>query len=158
MYERGRSGECLTNTLTTLHSVAGPRNLGRLCGRYAFMELAMSRKSTMCMSKRTSEPLTEYDSKNEARAGADYANSTYGNNLVPYQCDKCNYWHLAPADRQTPSRKCHSCTDSYGRRKDLYETKEGAELRAEILYEEKGMRLTVYECPNNRGWHLTKHK
>jgi len=118
----------------------------------------MSRKSKMCMSTRTGEPLTKYDSKNEARTGANYVNSTYGNNLVPYQCDKCNYWHLAPANRQTPSKKCQYCTDSNGRQKDLYETKKGAELRAEILYEEKGMRLTVYKCPTNKGWHLTKRK
>ena len=116
----------------------------------------MSIKSDSCSSKRTGEPLTEYNTEYEAQEGADYANSTYGNNLAPYKCRDCGMWHLSPKDRQTPSSKCNSCTDSNGQYKDLYATEQAAERRATILYEEKGISLSVYECPYDRGWHLTK--
>ncbi len=117
----------------------------------------MSLGSNSCFSKRTGKPLTEYDSIHEAQKGANYANSTYGNNLIPYKCKNCGLWHLSPKDRQTPSSKCHNCTDGNGRYKDLYHTKEIAERRRTILYKEKGIRLNVYKCPyHNSGWHLTK--
>ena len=54
----------------------------------------MSLKSTTCFGKQTGRPLTEYDSEYDALDGADYANSKYGQNLVPYQCDTCGLWHL----------------------------------------------------------------
>ena len=116
----------------------------------------MNTKSTSCFSKRTGEPLTEYYSEDEAWEGANYANDQYGNNLVPYQCKDYNHWHLSPEDRQTPNRECYDCTDGGGNYKALYHSEEDAERRAEILYEEQGIRLKVYKCPHNDGWHLTK--
>ncbi len=116
----------------------------------------MCMKSTACMSKRSGKPLTEYHSEYEALEAAEYSNINYGNDLVPYKCSKCNQWHLTPKSRRTPSRKCEYCTDSVGRGKELYETEKAAELRAEILREEQGVWLRVYECPCDNGWHLTK--
>ena len=117
----------------------------------------MSIKSDSCYSKRTGEPLTEYVSEDQAREGADYTNSKYKNSsLAPYRCSKCNKWHLSPRDRQTPSIKCPSCTDSNGFYKDLYPSRKVAERRAGILHKERGVRLHVYKCAYHNGWHLTK--
>ncbi len=109
-----------------------------------------------CTSKQTGKLLAVYDSEYEARQGADYANSAYGNDLVPYQCRSCGRWHLSPKSRQTLSSKCPDCTDRSGRRKDLYATREDAERRADILCRERGVSLGVYRCPYHDGWHLTK--
>jgi len=115
----------------------------------------MGRKSISCFS-RMDEPLTEYDTEDEAQQGADYANSTYNNNLSPYQCGTCELWHLAPRDRQTPNSKCNTCVGRNGQYKALYFKQESARRRASILHEEKGIHLTVYKCPYHDGWHLTK--
>lgn len=116
----------------------------------------MSTKSTSCYSKRTGEPLTEYYSEYEAQEGANYANDQYDNNLVPYQCTKRHLWHLSPKDRQTPSVRGCGCVDSAGNGKALYDSKEYAEGRANILHKEQGVNLAVYKCPYSDGWHLTK--
>lgn len=116
----------------------------------------MTFKSKTCFSKKTGKPLTEYMSRYEADEGADYANKTYGNSLSSYQCNVCGGWHLSPKVRQTPSIKCPECTDSNGYSKALYLTYESALNRASILYEERGVMLSVYECPHYEGWHLTK--
>jgi hypothetical protein len=106
-------------------------------------------KSYTCVG-RNGEPLTEYHSEAEARAGASHASGRTGVKLIPYKCQKCDYWHLSPISRQTPSRPCTYCN------KDLYETEGAAESRAKILLKEEGVRLKVYKCPTQNGWHLTK--
>ena len=116
----------------------------------------MRRKSVSCFSKPTGKPLSEYASKSTAQKAADHANIQYGNDLVPYQCSKCRKWHLSPKHRQTPNTKCHKCTGSDGKRKALYDTEVAADNRVAILLKEKGVDLTVYKCPYNRGWHLSK--
>ncbi len=116
----------------------------------------MGTKSATCVGKRTAEPLTEYDSKQEAQEGAAYANARYHNNLVPYQCDRCGMWHLSPMSRQTPSEKCTHCTGADGTSKDSYESREDARRRAEILRREQGARLKVYACEYGNGWHLSR--
>ncbi|MCY0965164.1 hypothetical protein [Parathalassolituus penaei] len=98
-----------------------------------------------------------YPSEEDARNAADYAQDAYGNAMVPYLCDRCNHWHLCPQDRYTPSATCHYCTDGNGRPKQLYLTYESAQKRAHLRYQEDGVRLNVYECCHNRGWHLTKN-
>ena len=45
----------------------------------------------------------------------------------------------------------------YGKHKELYETEEAAKTRAEIIEEEQGIKLKVYKCPSQDGWHLTKN-
>ena len=116
----------------------------------------MSQKSPTCVGKISGQPLTEYDSEEEAREGADYANKKYRNNLTPYTCDQCGKWHLSPMSRQTPSKKCKICTGVDGRAKDSYQSRKDAQRRADILLKEQGAILQVYECEYGSGWHLTK--
>jgi hypothetical protein len=116
----------------------------------------MSRKSDTCLGKKSGKPVTEYDSQSDAQEGADYATSTYGRALVPYRCDKCNLWHLSPANRQTPSKSCGYCTGSDGKPKESYGSAQDAHRRADILRQEQGASLQVYECEYGSGWHLTR--
>jgi hypothetical protein len=116
----------------------------------------MSYKSDTCFSKHNNSPLTTYSSEDEAKNGADYSNLEYGNNLIPYECDNCNEWHLSPKNRSTQNTTCDICTDSNGNHKDSYLTKDDAQRRADILYEERDISLNVYKCEHNNGWHLTK--
>jgi hypothetical protein len=119
----------------------------------------LNRKSPSCTSGKTGHPLTEYDSKTEAKSGARYANQNYsGNNLVPYKCDRCGFWHLTPTERQTPSETCSVCRGADGKQKEAYQSKDDAEQRATLLRKEQGVSLTVYKCEHGNGWHLTKNK
>ena len=102
----------------------------------------MSQKSETCVGKKSGKPVTEYDSQREAQEGADHANSTYGQDLVPYQCDRCSLWHLSPASRQTPSSQCGYCTGSDGKPKESYGSAEDAQRRAEILRQEQGVTFS----------------
>jgi len=112
-------------------------------------------KSEICF-KKNGEPLSTYTSKTEAVDGAKHANTNYGLDTLPYKCSKCGYWHLSPKSRQTPSKECNYCTDSSGSHKDLYKTEEAAKNRAKIIEKEQGIKLKVYKCPYQNGWHLTK--
>jgi len=113
----------------------------------------MVTKSSKCKGKNGA--LSAYSSKLEAERAASYAR-IYGQDFSPYQCTKCNLWHLSPKERQTPSKEC-VCPDSNGKYKQLYETKEAAEKRARIILEERREKLNIYPCPRQNGWHLT-HK
>jgi len=113
-------------------------------------------KSATCF-KKDGEPLSYYYSEYEASEAASHVWYQLNLDLSPYQCSKCGYWHLSPKNRQTPSRECIYCTDSNGEHKELYETEEAAKLRAEIIEEEQGIKLKVYKCPKQEGWHLTKN-
>ena len=115
----------------------------------------MPYQSEICF-KKNGEPLVTYLSKHDALNGANHV-IIYGNQLMPYRCPKCGYFHLTPENRHTPSKKCSYCLDSNGNSKELYETQEAAERRAEIIAEEKGIRLKIYKCPYQDGWHLTKN-
>jgi hypothetical protein len=113
-------------------------------------------KSEICF-KKDGEPLSTYLSKHEAIEGADHVRMNYGNHLLPYECSRCGYWHLSPKERHTPSKICIYCLDSKGMSKELYETREDAERRAEIIANEQEIKLKVYKCPHQNGWHLTKN-
>lgn len=113
-------------------------------------------KSKTCFSKKNGSALTEYRTESEAIEGAKYSNSAYGNDLTHYQCSKCKKWHLTPKNRQTPSKTCYFCTDSNGRNKDLYLSYESAQNRANIIRQEQGIILSIYDCPYEDGYHLTK--
>ncbi len=118
----------------------------------------MNRKSPSCNAKKTGRPLTEYDSKAEANSAAKHANLNYaGNNMVPYKCSKCGFWHLSPETRQTPSKTCTICRGADGTLKESYATERDALRRAGHLRKEQGVKLKVYECEHGNGWHLTKN-
>ncbi len=116
-----------------------------------------TRKSTSCIGKAIGAPVTEYDSRDEAQAGADHARITYGRDLEPYQCSHCDLWHLAPGDRRTPSTTCPYCRGADGTPKESYVNEQDAMRRAAILREEQGIVLRAYPCPHGQGWHLTKN-
>ena len=116
----------------------------------------MTKKSTTCF-KKDGEPRSQYSSEYEAEESASHIRKKHGLDISPYQCPKCGYWHLSPTTRQTPSKECTYCTDSNGNRKELYETEEAAKTRAEIIEAEQGIKLKVYKCPEQDGWHLTKN-
>jgi len=115
-------------------------------------------KSNSCFGKISGKPLTEYQTKNEAKKAVEYLKSRNVRDLIPYKCDRCGYWHLSPKNRQTPSKKCPFCTDTQGKAKDSYLSQKQATLRANILLRENGKNLSVYRCPHGNGWHLTKRK
>jgi hypothetical protein len=97
------------------------------------------------------KPLSAYPSEGEASYAADTSRAR-GLNLIPYECEKCGYWHLSPKSRQTPSTHCNLCN------KQLYETKAVAEKRAKIREKENGVKLQTYKCPCYNGYHLTQRK
>ena len=115
----------------------------------------MKFKSETCFG-RTGASLNAYDVEGEAAEHARYLKLERGRVMVPYQCERCGFWHLSPADRQTSSTVCTFCTDRSGNLKDLYLTRPDAARRAEINMREKGVSLSVYKCPHQKGWHLTR--
>jgi rubrerythrin len=109
--------------------------------------------SDIC-KKKDGTSLKSYESEFEADETISYVKSRYGNDQVKYKCSKCGYWHLSPKERQTPNHKSN-CLDSQGKIKQAYSTRESAETRAKIIYEEKGKRLFVYKCDLCGEFHLT---
>lgn len=115
----------------------------------------MSQKSRSCRSKKTGKPLSEYLSEYEAQEGADYVKYAYKTDVIPYQCTQCKRWHLSPV-KDIQNTICDYCVDQYGSLKDLYPTKQDAQKKIELLYQEQNIRLSFYKCPYYDGWHLTK--
>lgn len=113
-------------------------------------------KSDSCFGKVSGEPLSVYATEAEAADAAEYAQLNYERELLPYHCDKCQQWHLSPADRLTPSYKCEHCVGGAGFSKATYRSRTEAEKRAFIIEREEGRILKVYPCPHSDGWHLTK--
>lgn len=119
----------------------------------------MNRKSPSCKSNRSGRALNEYDTKAEAKAAARHANQHFaGNDLVPYKCRVCGFWHLSPKDRQTPSETCSKCRGADGTLKAAYTTENDARMRSKHVQKEQGVRLHVYQCEYGNGWHLTKQQ
>lgn len=114
-------------------------------------------KSSTCFSK-SGKPLSVFMTEAEAQRSADHERSERGMNLYPYRCERCGYWHLAPEESRVAFKEdACSCTDSQGKSKRLYATREDAE-KARITSEKtRIVRLEVYPCPEGGGWHLTHH-
>ena len=106
--------------------------------------------------KKDNTPLKSYYSEEEAYRAVEYVRKKYNDEQVIYSCSKCGFYHLSHKNRQTP---CHisNCLDSNGKQKQAYETKEAAEKRAEIIFNEKNIKLKVYKCDDCKYYHLT-HK
>jgi hypothetical protein len=115
----------------------------------------MFAKSTTCSSSK-GRPLTEYPTEAAASEAAAYVAQQHGLDLVPYRCPRCHHWHLSPRERNTPSEHCSFCTGSSGEAKALYRSRRDAARRAQIIGDERGLRLKVYRCPHHQGWHLTR--
>lgn len=111
-------------------------------------------KSNTCFSK-SGEPLSFFMTEAAAQGAADYERSEHGMIFYPYQCDKCEHWHLTPQESRVAFKdNACSCTDSFGKSKRLYATREDAEKARIISERARGIVLTVYECPEGDGWHL----
>ena len=105
-------------------------------------------KSKTCYGKISGKPLTEYNTEKDAQSGSTFVLERYGQLMVPYQCDTCLLWHLSPIERQTEHTNwCCLCVDENGQSKDCYNSMEDAQRRAQILKNETGVYLNVYQCP-----------
>ena len=113
-------------------------------------------KSKTCFGKSTKKPLSEYQTRKEAKEAAEFVRKSYKKEMSPYHCEECGKWHLADDRRRTPSKTCTQCRDAKGQPKEGYQTKKAATQRAEILLKEMKVKLQVYKCPHGNGWHLTK--
>ena len=114
-------------------------------------------KSATCVSKANQKPLTEYYSQREAEDAAEYAAIEYGTELEPYQCGRCQRWHLSPVERSEVRSQLVACNckGADGRPKKSYSRRD-VEQNAN-LGGSGGVSLTTYECPQNPGfWHLTR--
>lgn len=111
-----------------------------------------SKKSSICMSK-DGNPLSVYDSYQEALSSANYI----GKNLIPYQCEYCNYYHLKPEEFycEKLTRRCN-CVDHNGCKKDTYKTESDA-MKIVKIWAKKGKFLRIYKCPQGEGYHLSSH-
>lgn len=113
-------------------------------------------QSETCYGVVSGKPLKAYEDEIGAENAAEYVLRSYEREMMPYKCSKCGDWHLAPKERQTPSRTCPYCVDSQGAAKQAYENRETAVVRANILLNERGVKLYAYKCECGYGWHLTK--
>jgi len=109
-----------------------------------------------CIGKISGTPLKKYYSESEAHEAVLYVKYNHGKEMTQYLCDNCGMWHLSPISRATPSFTCSRCESNKRVPKETYRSKQEALMRAEIIQEEKGLYLSVYPCPFNEGWHLTK--
>lgn len=48
-----------------------------------------------CRSRASGKELTRYRDLGEAKSQANGLLHKYGKKLYPYECQKCNYWHLS---------------------------------------------------------------
>jgi hypothetical protein len=137
------------------------------------------KKSLTCIGHATGQPVTEYETLQEAQQAMEHINVNSDDEntlLIPYQCFECCKWHLSPKSRQTPSTSssssngCHCRGESSSRCgthaatttttrnssktddgafKQSYLSRQDAERRAAILSQEQGVRLYVYQCPSH---------
>ncbi len=54
-------------------------------------------------------------------------------------------------------RKCKYCRGKDGKEKDVYEDSQSARDMANFIEKDRGIYLSVYKCPHDNGWHLTKN-
>lgn len=112
-------------------------------------------KSETCVS-RSGNPLSVFETQADAQSSADYERGRVS--LYPYQCERCGKWHLAPEEGRVNFKEwACSCTDSRGRSKRLYATREDAQKAQKTSEQKRKEKLKVYRCPEGGGWHLT-HK
>lgn len=105
---------------------------------------------TPCL-KKDGTPLSVYSTEAKAQESARYQKRERGIELFPYQCDRCEKWHLTPVNGKP--NQC-SCTDSNGKSKYLYPTREAAEQQLE-REASRGHSLRIYPCNEGKGYHLT---
>ncbi|MCH9757616.1 MAG: hypothetical protein K0U19_00730 [Proteobacteria bacterium] len=102
-----------------------------------------NKKSKTCRDK-YGKFLDEFNFESDAQDCANYMKRKFGRNLVPYLCEECGFWHLAP--------KCAVC----GKAKRLYNSKKDAERQAAKVFATEGKYLRIYKSCG--GWHLTESR
>ncbi len=110
----------------------------------------MTRKSSTCFGK-NGEPLSAYSTEAEALESSHHQKMERKVELFPRKCERCGEWHLTPVNGKP--NQC-SCTDSNGKSKYLYPTREAAEQQLE-REASRGHILRIYPCDEGKGWHLT---
>ncbi len=100
-----------------------------------------NKKSKTCRDK-YGKFLDEFNFESDAQDCANYMKRKLGRNFVPYRCEECGFWHLAP--------KCAGC----GKAKHLYDSQKDAERQAAKVLATKNVYLRIYKSCG--GWHLTK--
>ncbi len=81
-------------------------------------------KSTTCKGS-NGQYLEEYHSEASASFAVKEIKKDFGHDLTPYLCRTCDYWHLKAL---STSKLCTFCTDSALFQKDLYATREDADI------------------------------
>ena len=115
------------------------------------------KKSETCFSK-NGNPRSEFETEEEALRCAEHEKYVRGTDFYPYHCKTCGKYHLATEEsRINVKHNACSCSDSNGRSKSLYLTREDAEKVAEQRENDGSQKLHIYECPYTMGYHLT-HK
>jgi len=114
----------------------------------------MSRWSESCVD-RGGGRLREFDRRADAIRAAKFDPLSVSA-VEPYECPKCDHWHLRPVEATGPiptDGTCLQCSGRDGRPKIAHPTYESA---LEQALSTTGAQLTVYQCPHGRGWHLTR--
>lgn len=107
--------------------------------------------------------MTEYDTEDEAHDGADYVMQRYGNEMSPYECSQCSYWHLAPYSNNTHSggydypRESQRCYGKISGKVLLkeYDSEQAAMDGAAYVQEKYGKQMVPYDCEDCYYWHLS---
>ncbi len=122
--------------------------------------LTVIEQITYLMYSRMLDTMESKDEQKKALAGVDFKPRFKSHQQ---DCRFSQYCNLSAdemmevvRDRQTPTTKCSVCTGADGSTKDSYQSKAQAKRRSEIINEEHGIRLYVYQCDHGNGWHLTK--
>mmetsp|Transcript_28389 Transcript_28389/g.69089 ORF Transcript_28389/g.69089 Transcript_28389/m.69089 type:complete len:299 (+) Transcript_28389:321-1217(+) len=135
------------------------------------------RKSRSCYGRATGKPLTEYDTAEDAFEGSTYVLERYNQDMHPYKCNTCDYWHLAPVPsdaRSASSRTTTTTTTSIprdsatcrarisGKILKEYDSEQEAQSSAVYLFERYGYgggnsneMMVPYKCHDCLFWHLS---
>ena len=102
--------------------------------------------------------LTEHETYEDAKEGADYAFDRYGGDkMIPYECPTCCKWHLKPSNStgySFSSKKSTMCFGRSGKALTEYETYEDAEEGADYIDKYVGDEMFPDECQTCYKWHL----
>ena len=71
------------------------------------------------------------------------------------ECEKDEKINLPTLNTQISEQNC-SCEDIHGNHKNLYPSQKDAQQEIKYLLETKSLKLYIYPCPHEKGWHLTK--
>ena len=112
----------------------------------------MVKKKVKCHGKE----INGFTDLEEANSSSKYMETQFKKEFYVYFCDECKLYHISPKDRQTRMFKSE-CLDSSGQPKQSYLTEQEANIRKDIIFKEKGIKLFSYKCDKCNYFHLT-HK